>query len=345
MIIHRILEAISKNINDNDKKPEILQSIKEILKKKCNSQDAFFDIFKIIGNDIKNLYSSIGPYLNLAYSDNICCSLVWKVDKYIDVNGRPILVPSRCNKNRIDHSSLYCRKHNNPKSIQFCKLCSKSLEQNVHHEKNWEHFGNIFQFHLNPCFDENNIENCYKQTYSKMIDDLKCISYADFFIEQNKEKWLLCKSKEKIIIEDKHEIQFSTMQKLEKDIIIPKKKIKNTHDLQSQIKLPIEKNNYTFINLDDELRSILWCLLLNYIFQKNPKIEKSISTITIFDKENSSLYTNDKFIYNSNFKIEGILLDNDIAVFKDDIQNYVNSIDISKIDNKLIKVFIKEVLQ
>jgi hypothetical protein len=32
-------------------------------------------------------------------------------------------------------------------------------------------------------------------------------------------------------------------------------------------------------------------------------------------------------------------------VFKDDIKNYVNSLDISKIDPKLIKVFIKEVLQ
>jgi hypothetical protein len=86
-------------------------------------------------------------------------------------------------------------------------------------------------------------------------------------------------------------------------------------------------------------------LLLNYIFNKNLKVEKSISTITIFDKENSSLYTNDKIIYNSNFKIEGILLNKDIAVFKDDIKNYANSMDISKIDPKLIKVFIKEVLQ
>ena len=55
MIIHRIMEVISKNIKDNDKKSEILQAIKELFKKKCNSQDVFFDIFKYVGNDIKNL--------------------------------------------------------------------------------------------------------------------------------------------------------------------------------------------------------------------------------------------------------------------------------------------------
>jgi hypothetical protein len=344
MIIHRILEAISKNIKDNDKKNEILQSIKELLKKKCNTNDVFFDIFKFVGNDIKKLYSSIGPYLTIAFSDNICCSLIWKVDKYIDKDGKPILVPCRCSKNRIDNTSLYCRSHNNPKSIAFCKLCSKSLEQSIFHEKNWEHFGNIFQFHLNPCFDERNIENCYRQNYSKTVDELKCISYADFFIEQNKNKWIINKHND----EQNNEIpnvHFKSMQKLEKDIILPKKKTKNKIEEFNQLKLPIDKNMYTFINLDDDLRSILWCLLLNYIFNKNLKVEKSISTITIFDKENSSLYTNDKFIYNSNFKIEGILLNKDIAVFKDDIKNYVNSLDISKIDPKLIKVFIKEVLQ
>ena len=315
-----------------------------MFKKKSNSNDILFDIFKLVGDDIKKLYSSIGPYLTIAFSDNICCSLIWKVDKYIDKNGKPILVPSRSSKNRIDKTSLYCRSHNNPKSIEFCKLCSKSSEQNIYHEKNWEHFGNIFQFHLNPCFDEKNIENCYRQNYSKTADDLKCISYADFFIEENKNKWVLNQHDDQPNNEILN-LHFKSMQKLEKDIILPKKKSKKTTDEYVQLDLPVEKNMYTFINLDDELRSILWCLLLNFIFQKNLKIEKSISTITIFDKENISLYTNDKFIYNSNFKIEGILLNKDIVVFKDDIQNYANSFDISKIDHNLIKVFIKEVLQ
>jgi hypothetical protein len=344
MIIQRILEAISKNIKDTDKKTEILQSIKEILKKKNNSQDAFFDIYNLVDYDIKNLYSSIGPYLSIVFSDNICCSLIWKVDKYIDTNGDPILVPIRCSKNRIDHSSLYCRSHNNPKSIEFCKLCTKSMEQNVYHQKKWEHFGNIFQFHLNPCFDQNHIENCYRQTYNKTLDDLKCISYADFFIKKNKDRWTSYDEKDNINRNDIHDLNIEFMKKLEKDIL-PIKKSKIAHQISCQIKSPIANSNFSYINIDDELRSILWCLLLTYIFQKNPKVEKSISTITIFDKENSSLYTNDKFIYNSNFKIEGLLLNHDIAVFKDDIHNYINSIDISKIDNKLIKVFIKEVLQ
>ena len=110
---------------DYDKKTEILHIIKELLKKKCNSCEVFFDIFKHIGIDIKNLYSSVAPYLFIAFSDNKCCSLVWKVDKYIDIEGNPVIVPSRCAKNRIDKSSLYCRSHNNPKLNQYCNLCSK----------------------------------------------------------------------------------------------------------------------------------------------------------------------------------------------------------------------------
>jgi hypothetical protein len=344
MITHRILEAISKNIIDNENKTKILQIIKELLKKKSNCYDAFFDIFKYIGNDIKNLYSTVAPFIFIYYSDNQCCSLIWKVDKYIDIDGKTIIVPSRCSRNRIDNSSLYCRTHNNPKSSEFCKLCSKSMEQFIYHAKNWEHFGNIFQFGLNPCFNDKHIENCYRQNYSKTADNLKCISYADFIMEQNKNKWISYQ-KETIIKLDIPNLKFTTMQKLEKDIIVLKKKTKNTAELFEQLKLPVVKNSSIYINLDDELRSILWCLLLNHIFNKNPKIEKSISPITIFDKENVSLYTNDKFIYNTNFKIEGILLNNDIAVFKDDIQNYVNSIDISKLDEKLLKVFIKELLQ
>ena len=342
MIIHRIMEVISKNIKDNDKKSEILQAIKELFKKKCNSQDVFFDIFKYVGNDIKNLYTTIGPYINIAFSDNVCCSLIWKVDKYIGIDGKPLLVPSRCSKNRIDNSSLYCRSHNNPKSNEFCKLCSKSMNEPIYHEKNWEHFGNIFQFELNPCFNEYHIENCYKQNYNIISEEFKCISYAEFYIEQNKNKWIHFVNSE--IEKDIPYLNLTCMQKLERDII-PKKKTKIPKDTYNTLKMPIEQNSYMYVTLDDELRSILWCLLLNFIFNKNPKIEKSISTITIFDLENTSLYTNDKFIYNSNFKIEGILLNNDIAVFKDDIQKHVNSIDISKIDDKLIKVFIKEVLQ
>lgn len=344
MITHRILEAISKNITDNENKAEILQIIKDLLKKKYNCYDAFFDIYKYIGNDIKKLFNIVAPFVFIYYSDNQCCSLIWKVDKYIDTDGKTIIVPSRCSRNRIDNSSLYCRTHNNPKSIEFCKLCSKNMEEPIYHSRNWEHFGNIFQLHLSPCFNDKNIENCYRQNYSKTTDNLKCVSYAEFIIEKNKNKWISYQ-KETIIKHDISNIKFNSMQKLEKDIVIPKKKTKNTNKLVEQLKLPVVKNSNIYINLDDELRSILWCLLLNHIFNKNPKIEKSISPITIFDKENVLLYTNDKFIYNTNFKIEGILLNNDIAVFKDDLQNYVNSIDISKIDEKLLKVFIKELLQ
>jgi hypothetical protein len=348
MIYHRILEIIAKSIKDNDKKTEILHIIKELLKKKCNSCEVFFDIFKHIGIDIKNLYSSVAPYLFIAFSDNKCCSLVWKVDKYIDIEGNPVIVPSRCAKNRIDKSSLYCRSHNNPKLNQYCNLCSKHMEECIYHQKNWEHFGNIFQFDLNPCFKGKNLDNCYNQNYLKSKEDLRCVSYAEFFIEQNKKKWMKYAKTISVNCLDNRAnnviIKYDTMHKQTSDVIISKKKTNNSSDL-SNINYKIDIDNIESIDLDNEHLSFFWCLLLNHIFHNNPKIENSISTITIFDKEDISLYTNGKFIYNSNFKIDGILLNSDIVVFSDEIDKYVNSLDISKIDNKLIKVFIKEVLQ
>lgn len=342
MITHRILECISKNIIDTqENKYEILQGIKILLKKKSNCVDAFFDIYKLVGNDIKKLYSSLAPYLFLYYSDNRCCSLIWKVDKYINNNNKTILVPSRCSKNRIDNSSLYCRTHNNPLTSQFCKLCSKNCDHNVYHAQKWEHFGNIFQFNLNLCFNDNNIENCYMQNYSKILDELICISYADFFIEQNKHKYIASEKPLQMNI-NIQDLKLSNFTKIDRDIIIKKNKTKMIDELSGQLRLPVINNLH--INLDDEIRSILWSILLNYIFIKNPKAEKSISTITVFDKENIQLYTNDKIIYNSNFKTEGIILNDDIAVFKEDINNYVNSINISKISDSLIKVFIQELL-
>lgn len=339
MIVHRILECISKNIIDTqENKNDILQRIKVILKKKSNCVDAFFDIYKLVGNDIKKLYSSLGPFLFIYYSDNQCCSLIWKVDKYINSNDEIILVPSRCSKNRIDNSSLYCRTHNNPLTNQFCKLCSKNSDNNVFHQQKWEHFGNIFQFSLNPCFNHDNIENCYTQNFSKTLDELICISYADFFIEQNKHKCILNQKCLDINLNVQN-LKLNNVTKIDREVKI-KKKTKMINQISQQLKLPTI--NTIYINLDDEIRSILWCLLLNYIFVKNPKPEKSISTINVFDKENTQLYTNDKIIYNSNFKTEGLILNDDIAVFKEDINNYVSSIDISKISENLIKIFIKE---
>jgi len=359
MFYHRILEVISKCIKDNDKKTDILHIIKELLKNKCNSCDVFFDIFKHIGNDIKNLYTSIGPHLFIAFSDNQCCSLIWKVDKYIDIDGNPVIVPSRCSRNRIDKTSLYCRTHNNPKSTEHCKLCSKDMEEYIYHEKNWEHFGNIFQFHLNSCFNAKNIDNCYQQNYTKSIDNIRCISYAEFFIERNRNKWIKYTTNSiqpkgaeitNVINVTNVNLKYETMNKQDRDIIIPKKKNKNISELcHTHFKIPIttitETNTIVCIELDDEQRAICWCAFLNYIFNNKPKVEKSISTITIFDKDDVSLYTNEKFIYNSNFKIEGIIINSDIAVFRDDTAKYINSLDISKIDDKLLKVFIKEVLQ
>ena len=374
MIIHRILEIISLKITDIEKKKDAIYTVQEILKNKNQTMDVFFDIFKYIGTDIKTLYNTIGPYLFMEIEEHQCCSLIWKVDKYIDIDGNPIIVPSRCTRNRVDKTTLYCKTHNNPKLNDYCKSCLKDINEYIYHEKNWEHFGNIFQFHLNPCFNLKNINSCYKQQYGKNIDNIRCISYAEFFIEKNKDKWFQYLKHDRIQQIELDNLKYETLQnvkldnlkyetlqkvndelKIEKNTKIkpnlcenkvqPDKKNQVKSHLFESIVKPIKLDVHTLIDyeLTSNIKKDMWCIILQFMFSQNYKIKNELSSIVIFDKE-GEYYTDGIFIYNSNFKMDGIILDNDIAIFKDEIDKYVKTLNIQQFDENILKLFIKEVL-
>jgi hypothetical protein len=384
MIIHRILEIISIKIPELERKKNAIYNVQEILKNKNQTPDVFFDIFKYIGYDIKTLYNTLAPYLFMEIEDHQCCSLIWKVDKYIDIDGNPIIVPSRCTRNRVDRTTLYCKTHNNPKLNDYCKSCLKDINEYIYHEKNWEHFGNIFQFHLNPCFNSKNINSCYKQQYGKNIDDIRCISYAEFFIEKNKDKWFTYFKNDSLHQIELNNLKYETLQKVDDAIKIEKNtKIKsnlcesivknqtfssdnidfnnfkkNTDELANNYKTvkinpPVYENIIKQIKLDtyntidyeltSNIKKDIWCLILQYIFSQKHKIKNELSSIIIFDKEDE-YYTDGTFIYDSKLKMDGLILNNDIAIFKDEIDKYIKTLNIQQFDENILKLFIKEVL-
>jgi hypothetical protein len=42
--------------------------------------------------------------------------------------------------------------------------------------------------------------------------------------------------------------------------------------------------------------------------------------------------------------MDGLILDNDIVVFRDEIDNYIKTLNVQQFDENILKLFIKEVL-
>jgi hypothetical protein len=332
MIYQRIIERVSILLGEHINKKQILVKLEEILKMEHNADEVFFDIYKLTGIDIKLLYSEIAPHLFLNYSDNRCCGLIWKVDKYI-LNEKPIIVPSRCSRTRTDRNNLYCKIHNRPKSDNsYCVKCDKF------HEKTWEHFGNIFSFSLNACFSDKNIDKCHRHTFAKPIGDTKCITFADFYLQKNKDKWQNTVEKH---IESSTPIFLEEQQQRipVKKPAEPKRRILNGF-LDNLVKSELEEERSV---LTDEHRKLLWTILLHYLFNNKTKIERPLSHISIYDKDCENLMTDGKFIYNAGFRMNGIILDDELSVFGDDIDRYLKKCpDVDNLNNNLVKLFIKE---